>query len=197
MAINGDESGNGKADLANKHETKHDVDGKIEKEKKSGLKKKAHKVREKEKKEIERLKSELTQLRDQYLRKAAEFENFRKRKEKEILESWEIAKADLIKKFLPAFDDLDRTLESAKKDENFDALVLGLELVNKAFLKVLEDEEVEAIAAVGEPFNPEFHEALLQMEKEDVESNIVIDESQKGYKKGTRILRPAKVVVSK
>ena len=139
----------------------------------------------------------MERFRDQYLRKAAEFENFRKRKEKEVLEAWEIAKAELIKKFLPAFDDLDRTLESAKKDKNFDALVQGLELVNKAFLKVLEDEEVEAIDAVGEDFDPEFHEALLQMEKEGVEPNNVIDEKQKGYKKGKRILRHSKVVVSK
>lgn len=197
LAIDRGESGNGKADIAQGNETKSGIDSHGEKERKNGSKKKAHKVKEKESKERERLKKELEQFRERYLRKAAEFENFRKRKEKEVLESWEIARAELIKKFLPAFDDLARTLESAKKDENFDMLVQGLELVNKAFLKVLEDEEVETIAAVGEPFNPEFHEALLQMEKEGVESNIVIDESQKGYKKGKRILRPAKVVVSK
>lgn len=148
-------------------------------------------------KEKEALKAEAEKWRDQYLRKAAEFENFRKRKGRELAETWAMASAEFAKKLLPALDDLDRTLDAAKKDKNYNALVQGLELVHRAFIKVLEDENVETIQAIGEAFNPEFHEALLQIEKDGVEPNIVVDQSQKGYRMGDRILRPAKVIVSK
>ncbi|MCA9742621.1 MAG: nucleotide exchange factor GrpE [Deferribacteres bacterium] len=154
-------------------------------------------AKSKEKKETEKFKNELEQLRDQYLRNVADFDNYRKRKERELTEAWGLASAEFAKKILPALDDLDRTVESAKSDKDFDALVQGLELIYKAFSKVLEEEGIEAIDAVGQEFNPEFHDALLQMEKDGVESNIVIDQSQKGYKMGDRILRPAKVIVSK
>jgi molecular chaperone GrpE len=197
LTIENEEMGNGKADFDQSNETKRPAEVDSEREKKSDSKKKSYRAREKQKKELEKVKKELEQFRDQYLRKAAEFENFRKRKEREVLESWELAKAELIKKFLPVLDDLDRTLEAAKKDENFEALAQGLELVNKAFQKILAEENVEVIEAVGVEFNPEFHDAMLQMEKEGVAPNIVIEESQKGYKKGERVLRPSKVVVSK
>lgn len=191
------EMGNGKTDFDQKNNTKGKMEINGESDKKPDSRKRAQKAKEKQKREIEKIKEERERFRDQYLRKAAEFENFRKRKEKEVFESWELAKAELIKKFLPALDDLDRTIKAAKKDESVEALVQGLELVNKAFQKILEEENVEVIEAVGQEFNPEFHEALMQMEKEGVKPNVVIDESQKGYKKGNRILRPSKVVVSK
>lgn len=164
-------------------------------EKASATKQKPTKA--KGKKETEKLKNEIDRLRDQYLRKVAEFDNFRKRKEKELIDAYGFANAEFVKKILPVLDDLDRTVESAKNDQKYEALVQGLELVHKAFLKILEDEGVEVIDAIGEEFNPEYHDALLQMEKEGVDSNVVIDQSQKGYKIGDRILRPAKVVVSK
>ena len=127
----------------------------------------------------------------------AEFDNFRKRKERELAESWENAGAEFVKKILPVLDDLDRTLDSAKNDQNFDGLVQGLELIHKSFLKILEEENVEVIDAIGHEFNPEYHDALMQMEKDGAAPNTVIDQSQKGYKKGDKILRPSKVVVSK
>ncbi len=148
---------------------------------------------------LDALKMELRSVHEKYMRKAAEFENFRKRKEKEVQDVWLLASAETIKKFLPVIDDLDRSIASATSDgeKNFEALVSGIELVQKTFLKALESEKVERIKAVGEPFDPEFHEALMQMEKEGVEADVVIDEHQPGYKVGDKVLRPAKVLVSK
>ncbi|RMD98008.1 MAG: nucleotide exchange factor GrpE [Calditrichaeota bacterium] len=148
-------------------------------------------------KEIEKLREEVEIWRDKYLRQVAEFENFRKRKERELDEFWKVANADLIKKLLPILDDIERSLESAKKDRNFDALVEGIELVYKSFLKVLEAEGVTQISAKGQEFDPEIHEAMMQVEKEDAEPNTVVEEHQKGYLLGKKILRPAKVIVSK
>lgn len=147
--------------------------------------------------EIAALKTENAQLKDQLLRKAAEFDNFRKRKERELLESFSMAKAELIKKILPALDDLDRALQAAGEKKDIYALIQGIELVSKAFHKILEDENVQMIEAVGKEFDPEIHEAMMQMEKEGVEPNIVLEEMQKGYRHGDRVLRPARVIVSK
>lgn len=165
-----------------------------ESEEAAAHKKKAAKGKEKE---IEKLKKELEELKDKYLRKAAEFENFRKRKEREMEEFWKAANADLIRKLLPILDDMERSIESAKKDKNFDALVEGIELVYKSFLKVLESEGVTQIDACGQEFDPEIHEALMQVEKEDVQPNTVVEQHQKGYRLGDKVLRPAKVIVSK
>lgn len=147
--------------------------------------------------EVARLKAELDRLRDQYLRKVAEFENYRKRKDKEVADSWTHATAELIKKLLPVLDDLDRSIEYAKKENNTDALLEGIELVKKSFMKVLSDENVEEIEAVGAEFNPEVHEALMQLQKDGAKPNTVVEQHQKGYKLGEKILRPAKVIVSK
>ena len=193
-----EEMENGKVGTPEKKDEKVQLKDKPGKDKKEKTKKKSQKSKDAERsKELDTITLEMEKFRDKYLRQVAEFDNFRKRKEKEVLDSWGLAKADLIKKFIPTLDDLDRTLDAAKVDENTDALVSGLELVKKAFLKVLEDENVEVIDAVGKEFDPEIHEALLQMEKDGVDSNIVVEETQKGYKLGDRVLRPAKVIVSK
>ena len=164
-----------------------------EKEAKVGTKKRLSK----KDREIERLKKEVEELRDKYLRQVAEFENFRKRKDREVEEFWKVANAELIKKLLPILDDMERSIESAKKDKNFEALVQGIELVYKSFVKVLESEGVTQISAKGQEFDPEIHEALMQVESKDVAPNTVVEEHQKGYKLGEKILRPAKVIVSK
>ncbi len=148
-------------------------------------------------KEIQKLRKEVDELKDKYLRQIAEFENFRKRKEREVEEFWRKANADLIRKLLPILDDIERSLESARRDQNFEALVEGIEMIYKTFLKVLEAEGVTQISAVGQEFNPEYHEALMQVEKDDVPPNTVVEEHQKGYLLGDKILRPAKVIVSK
>ena len=150
-----------------------------------------------EKKKIDTLKQEVELWRDKFLRKSAEFENYRKRRDREIEQSWKAANADLIKRLLPILDDLERSLASAKENKNFETLVKGLELIHKSFLRVLQDEGVSPIESKGVEFNPELHEAMMQVEEEGVESNIVVDEHEKGYMLDDKLLRPAKVIVSK
>lgn len=147
--------------------------------------------------ELEKLRDEIAQWKEKYLRLAAEFDNYKKRKERESEEVWKIANANLLKNILPIADDLERSVASAKNHGDFEALVAGLELVHSALLKVFEAEGVKQIQAVGEAFNPEIHEALLQVEKAGVPPHTVVEEHEKGYMLGDRILRPAKVLVSK
>ncbi len=148
-------------------------------------------------KEIAALRAEVERLNDANLRRAAEFENYKKRKERETEEFWKLANAGLIKKLLPIADDFERTLQAAGKDENCESLLQGVELVYKALRSVFAEEGVVEIDALNQPFDPEIHEALLQVEKEGVDSNIVLDQHQKGYMMGDSLIRPAQVVVSK
>ncbi|KAA3655929.1 MAG: nucleotide exchange factor GrpE [Calditrichaeota bacterium] len=147
--------------------------------------------------EIQSLNQEIEKLNEQILRRAAEFENFKKRKEREVDEFWKTANAGLIKKILPIVDDFERSIAAAKTDHDCDALLKGIDLVYKSLQSLLKDEGVEEIDALNQPFDPEIHEALMQIENEDADSNIVLDQHQKGYKLGDVLLRPAQVVVSK
>jgi molecular chaperone GrpE len=146
--------------------------------------------------EVEQLKKEIAEMKDRYLRTLAEFDNFRKRSEREFQYLIQTANADLIKMLLPVVDDLERSLQAAKESQNFEALYKGIELVYQNFLKVLESFGVQPIEAVGKPFDPELHEALLQMES-DHEPDTVVQEHQKGYRLHDRVLRPSKVIVSR
>lgn len=143
------------------------------------------------------LQEEVERFKEMNLRRAAEFENFKKRKEREAEEFFKTANANLIKKLLPSLDNFERSLEAAKNNNDFDALVTGIELVYKSFKGALEEEGLVEIDAVGTQFNPEIHEALLQIDRDDVGSNVVVDQHQKGYSLNDRILRPAQVVVNK
>ncbi|KAA3619805.1 MAG: nucleotide exchange factor GrpE [Calditrichaeota bacterium] len=171
-----------------------------EKTKPTAAKKDAKKdaaAKKKYEKELAALKEELEKLNDLNLRRAAEFENFKKRKEREVEEFWKMANVGLIKKLLPVVDDFERSLEAAQKDKNCDSLLQGVELVYKSLKSVFADEGVVEIDALNQPFNPEIHEALMQLEKDGVDSNIVLDQHQKGYMIGENLIRPAQVVVSK
>lgn len=148
-------------------------------------------------KQIASLKEEVENLNDLNLRRAAEFENFKKRKERETEEFWKLANLRLIKKLLPIADDFERSLKAAEKDKDCEALLEGVALVYKSLKSVFADEGVVEMDALNQPFNPEIHEALMQVEKEGVESNIVLDQHQKGYMIGDSLIRPAQVVVSK
>ena len=110
---------------------------------------------------------------------------------------WKTANAALIKKLLPVKDDFERSIAAGKNEHDCTSLLTGIELVYKSLQNILKDEGVEEIDALNQPFDPEIHEALMQIEKEGAESNIVLDQHQKGYKLGDVLLRPAQVVVSK
>jgi len=137
-------------------------------------------------------------LEDNYLRAAAEFDNVKKRLEKERQDSVKFANETLIKDLLPVLDDLERALEHAEiNDAGPDGLIEGIKMTRQKFIEVLDRFGAKSLSAVGEKFDPNFHEAVMQQEDPDVEENTVIKQIQSGYMLKDRLIRPAMVVVSK
>jgi len=144
--------------------------------------------------ELERLKEENRDLFQQVLRKQADFENYRKRMARERAAWREDLLGDFIKKMLPLLDNLERALKSSEEGEK--GLKTGLEMVYQQFLALLKEEGAEEIVCRGEAFDPHIHEAVMVVDSGD-EENTVVDELQKGYRLGERILRCSMVTVSK
>ena len=159
----------------------------------------------KELKEIKKLKEKLTECEQllvdnnqRYLRLAAEFDNYRKRTQKEINDIIEYAGEKVLRNIIPVVDDFERALASHEGEEiSCDSLQQGLEMIYKKFTKILTDMEVKAIESVDQPFDPDLHHALMAKEVEGVEPDVVVEEFEKGYMFKKHVLRHAKVVVSK
>jgi molecular chaperone GrpE len=155
---------------------------------------------------IEELREELAATKDQLLRKAAEFQNYRKRREQEKLADLSIGKTLAIQPFLDVLDDLGRSLEAARQTDpgeeqppeaRLQSLVEGVELVYRKFEEALDRLGVTPIDVVGKPFDEHEHEAMLQQPApEGTPSGIVLQELQRGYRMGERILRHSRVIVS-
>jgi molecular chaperone GrpE len=153
--------------------------------------------------EIETLKARITELekslelyKDQLLRKAAEFENFKKRMENEYLNVTRFANEALITEILPVIDDLTRSLKAGKARRELGAFYKGVELIHSKLMKVLEARGLKPIEALGEQFDVEYHEALMQMPKENVAPHTVIEEVEKGYMLHDKVIRHSKVIVA-
>jgi molecular chaperone GrpE len=134
--------------------------------------------------------------KDLLYRKAAEFENFKKRAENEIASVVKFANESLIGDLLPVLDDFERSLKAAKTSKEFDSLFKGIELIYQKLLKGLEKRGVKSFETVGKEFNVDFHDALLQMPREDVAPHTVLEEIEKGYTLNDKVIRHAKVIVS-
>ena len=152
---------------------------------------------------VERLRAELaekTALADQHFdrlaRLQADFENYRRRVRQEREELAAFAAEGLITRLLPVLDNLDRAIK-AETGAGAEAWRQGVEMTLKQFQDVLAREGVETIPAEGLPFDPTAHEAVMQVESEEHEDNIVVEELQKGYRLGGRVIRPAMVKVSR
>lgn len=146
--------------------------------------------------EFEKVKLEVSEKQEQYLRVMAEFENFKKRVQKESIESRRYANEELIKAILPVVDNLERALEHVDDDSTDDPLIEGVRMVQKQFLEVLGKFGVSPVEALGEPFDPNFHEAMMQVATDDSPPNTVVTEIAKGYVLNDRLVRPAMVGVS-
>lgn len=164
---------------------------KEEKEKKKGIE---HKKRVKEERDYEK---EYKELYDKFIRLHAEFDNFKKRITKDKQDAIRFANQELIREILPFVDNLERSLQHADETKNIEALRQGIEMTIQHLLKVLEKSGLESIKAKGEPFDPNVHEAIMQVDTDDIEPNIVVEELQRGYKLHGRVIRPATVTVSK
>lgn len=149
------------------------------------------------KKKLEEVEREKDELQERMLRKAAEFDNYKKRTENEFAQVMANANAGLIADLLPVLDDFERFLSSGHESDDVKSLVNGMELIYKNLVKVLEKRGVEPIRAIGQEFDPEKHEALMQVESEEHPSNTVVDEHLKGYMMNDRVLRHSQVLVSK
>ena len=144
--------------------------------------------------ELGRLQHELDTLREMYLRKLADFDNYRKRQEREMEEFRRLANAGLIRECLPVLDNLERAL-SAPGDEA-GGVREGVQLVLRQFQDVLARHGLEQIDPLGAPFDPTLHEAIAKRPAAGCEDNAVCEVLQKGYRLGERLLRPALVVVA-
>lgn len=133
---------------------------------------------------------------DGWQRARAEFANARKRLERGRAEAYSNARVDYVTQLLPVIDDFKRALANTPQEIAEDSWFEGLDLVYKKLQKMLEAMEVQEIEALGQPFDPNFHEALTLREAEGVESGVVIDELQTGYRLGDRVIRPSLVNVS-
>lgn len=143
--------------------------------------------------EAEKLKAELLKTKDLLSRTAAEFDNFKKRTEKERLSIAEYAKADMFKYFLLILDNAQRAMAADSTGEDY---CKGLEMIIKQFLAVPEKMNVVALANVGDEFDPNFHEAVMHIEDESLGENTVAEVLQQGYKIGDTVIRAAMVKVA-
>jgi len=148
------------------------------------------------KKELGLALKQIEELKDQLLRTVAEFDNFRKRSNNEKNELILQANANFVTSLLPVLDDFDRFF-LASKDGDAESLRQGIEMISKNFQSILTNEGLSAMNSIGQPFDPERHEALMQVDAKDEKSDIVVDEHQKGYELNGRVVRHAKVIVSK
>ena len=145
--------------------------------------------------------SETDRLKDQLLRTMADFENYKKRTQKEFAQIIQNANEKLMSEILPVIDDMERALKASKElnsdDPKIQQFIQGFEFIYKKLMKGLQDKGLKVMESVGTPLNPDLHDALMQIETPDKESNTVVDEHEKGYYLYDKVIRHAKVIVSK
>jgi molecular chaperone GrpE len=146
---------------------------------------------------LEQAKAEQAKLKDQLLRTLADFDNFRKRSRRELVDAERRGRDDLLKEFLPVFDNLDRASLHAETAVDTKALAEGIALVMRQFADTLSKVGIERIAAVGKPFDPALHEAVQHMETSEFAPGTIAAEVQAGYRNTEKLIRPALVVVAK
>jgi molecular chaperone GrpE len=145
----------------------------------------------------EPLRQERDDLHDRLLRVSAEFDNYRKRTDRERREFAEAAGADVIRELLPVLDDLERALAAPVDASSASSFRSGVELIHRQLLEVLRRRGVEPFEAIGHDFDPEWHEAVAQEPADGRRDGEITGEARKGYRVGRRLLRPAMVKVAK
>jgi molecular chaperone GrpE len=146
--------------------------------------------------QLEELRKQADENYQRYLRTQADFDNFRRRARQEKEDYIKYASLKLIEQLLPVVDNFGRALAASKDNRDFDALLKGLDMTYRQLDQVLVQEGLTPIEAVGQPFNPELHQAVMQVESEEHGEGIVVEELQKGYMLKDKVIRPAMVKVS-
>jgi molecular chaperone GrpE len=157
----------------------------------------ANKDSSSQQKDTASLEAALEAEKDRFMRISAEFDNYRKRKQREIDEFRKFANETVFKQFLSVVDNLERAIASAETNKDVDSLLEGVKLTYREILKVFQDFNVKPVEAENRSFDPNFHQAVTQKETNEVPQNTVTDVLQTGYLLHDRLIRPAMVVVSK
>lgn len=168
-----------------------DSEGDSEENESANEKKGLFKKKEKKNKQEEKI----AELNDRVQRQMAEFDNFRKRTEKEKAQMFEVGAKSIIEKILPVVDNFERGLSAVPEESKNDPFVEGMDKIYKQLMTELESLEVKPIEAVGAEFNPEYHNAVMQVESEEFESGVVAQELQKGYMYRDSVVRHSMVAV--
>ncbi len=142
-------------------------------------------------------KEKFEDMQDKYMRQLAEFENFRKRTDKEKAQMFDQGASNVLEKMLPIVDNFERGLAAVPEEEKGSAFADGMNMIYKQLMKQMEDLGVTPIEAVGKEFDPNFHNAVMQVESEEVEEGFVAQELQKGYMYHDTVLRHSMVAVAK
>ncbi|WCK53493.1 nucleotide exchange factor GrpE [Aneurinibacillus sp. Ricciae_BoGa-3] len=146
--------------------------------------------------QIEQLQQEKEENYNKFLRAQADLQNFRTRVNKEKEQLHKYASQKVIEALLPIIDNFDRAVSASKETKDFDNLVEGVDMVFRQLQQILVQEEVTPLPGVGEPFDPNLHQAVMQQESSDYAPGIIIEEFQKGYRLKDRVIRPSMVKVS-
>lgn len=187
-----------KADQDSEKNSSAESDNSKKRNEKSGKKSDTKKGKtEQLKAENEKLKREVEEAKDSYLRLSAEFQNLRRRFEKEKEEITLYANEKLIGMLLPILDDFERSLTASEQAKSIESFRSGVELIYRNLREALEKEGVKPIEAVGEDFDHNLHDALMMAEKEDAKAGSILEEVQKGYYYKDKVLRHSKVIVAK
>jgi len=176
------------------------VSVKSDKQKKSKQKKNQIDRKHQLEKNIEELTFQLSQVEDKYLRLKAEFDNFRKRKEQEVINLIRYEGSDVIKNMLSIADDLDRmkdVVEHPEHKDSSDSIKKGIDLILQKIYKVFEERGIESFCEAGDILDSDLHDALMVKEEKGKQENEILEVFEKGYRYKDRIIRHAKVVVNK
>ena len=146
---------------------------------------------------LKELEKQVLEFKDQLLRKAAEFENYKRRTEAEFANVYKYANEGMIVELLTVLDDFERVLNTWNDKHDADTLKKGIELVNQKFRDTLKKQGIKEMESVGKPFDVNLHDAIMQKENNELEPNTITDEVEKGYFLKDKVIRHAKVVVSK
>ncbi|MBM7541684.1 nucleotide exchange factor GrpE [Amphibacillus cookii] len=146
--------------------------------------------------ELEQIRQEKDELYNKLIRLQAEYDNFRKRTQREKAADLKYKSQSLVTELLPIVDNFERALDNKPEDQSVQAYFEGMEMIYRQLSTALEKEGVEIIETVGETFDPNIHQAVMQVEDDQYDSNIVVEELQKGYRLKDRVIRPAMVKVN-
>lgn len=152
--------------------------------------------REKADEKISELETQVKELEDKFLRKVAEFENYKRRAENDQFNLITYGAESFIVKLLPVIDDFERSLQHIDTASDSESIKKGIKMVYEKVLKVLDEQGVKKMESVGKPFNVDYHDALMQRKNEKVEPHTVLEEIEPGYIYREKVIRHAKVIVS-